>query len=80
MITLEPDDEDPIPGQWHVRIHSRLPGAMIGRNYQDLADALACVDRNPGARLLRQIKGDRWARLAPDGFYYMPGTADEDEA
>ena len=53
---------------------------MIGRNYQDLADALACVDRNPGARLLRQIKGDRWARLAPDGFYYMPGTADEDEA
>lgn len=74
MITLETDDEQPIASQWHVRVHSRLPGAMIGRNFEKLADAIECVQLHPGARLLRHIDGDAWARLAVEGSYYVPCT------
>ncbi|MGE8128908.1 hypothetical protein ACQKQD_18205 [Methylobacterium sp. NPDC080182] len=76
MITLETDDEDPRPDQWHVRLHSRLPGAMIGRNFNRLADALDCALMNPGSRLLRHVEGDSWARLSYEGAYYVPCSED----
>lgn len=74
-------DDDPDTRHWHVRVHHpSLAGAMVGRTFTSLRDALDCVRSNHGARLLRHVDGETWARLDCVGTYYVPGSIDADSA